>query len=195
MVSFVSSAPSGFAVDVGGVDLVRRSVADVAVDQDEGRLFLLGLELVERCADLVEVVGVVDVVNVPAVGLETLLDVFGEGEVGAAVDRDPVDVVDPEQVVELLVTGQRGGLVRDAFHHVAVTTDRVDVVVEDFLAVRGPLPEPGDRQADRSGDTLAERTGGGLDAGGQVRFRVTGGGRVELAEVLDVFEGDRRAGR
>ena len=40
--------------------------------------------------------------------------------------------------------------------------------------------------------TLAERAGGRLDTGGQVRLRVTGGGGAELAEVLDVPEGDRK---
>ena len=36
------------------------------------------------------VVGIVDPLNSPAVALETLGDVLGEGEIGAALDRDLV---------------------------------------------------------------------------------------------------------
>ena len=39
LVSFHAPRPRAAAVNVGGVHLVRRPVADVVVDQDEGRLF------------------------------------------------------------------------------------------------------------------------------------------------------------
>src|SRR5690606_24593886 len=49
------------------------------------------------------VVGPVDGLDVPAVGLVPLRDVLGEGDVGVALDRDPVVVVDDGEVAQLLV--------------------------------------------------------------------------------------------
>jgi hypothetical protein len=46
----------------------------------------------------------------------------------------------------------------------------------------------GQRHADGVGDALAERAGGGLDAGGVAVFRVARGLAVQLAEVLQVVD-------
>ena len=53
-----------------GILLVRRSVADVAVDDDQGRPVVGFVEGRERPLELVEVVGVADPRDVPAVGEE-----------------------------------------------------------------------------------------------------------------------------
>ena len=58
------------AVGLGRVLLVRRAVADVAVDDDQRRPLLLVLELVEGAGDQLEVVGVADPGDVPAVALK-----------------------------------------------------------------------------------------------------------------------------
>src|SRR3954454_23410968 len=47
-----------------------------------------------------------------------------------------------------------------------------------------------ERHADRRRDALAERPGGGLDAGRVAVLGVAGAGGPELAEVLDVVERD-----
>ena len=119
------------AVRRGGVLLVRRAPADVAVDDDQRRPALLGLEALERAGDEAEVVGVADPLHVPAIAHEARGDVVVVGDLGVAVDRDVVVVVDPAEVVELLVAGERGGLVRDALHQAAVAGDRVHVEVEE----------------------------------------------------------------
>ena len=49
-----------------------------------------------------------------------------------AFDRDAVAVVDPAKVAEHLMAGERGRFARDAFHHVAVAADGIDVVVKDL---------------------------------------------------------------
>ena len=67
--------------------------------------------------------------DVPAVRREAQRDVVGVRELGRAVDRDVVVVVDEHQPAELEVTGERRGLVADAFHEVAVAADAEDVVV------------------------------------------------------------------
>ena len=83
-----------------------RAVADDALYDDHGRPFLLGLERLQRAGQRVEVVGVVDPLNRPAVALESGCNVLGEGEIGAAFDGDLVVVVDPAQVRQLLMSGE-----------------------------------------------------------------------------------------
>ncbi len=107
----------------------------------------------------------------PAVRLVALQDVLGEGRLGVALDRDVVVVVQRDQVAQLLVAGQRGGLGGDALLQVAVGDDRPDGVVERRGARSSPgVEEPalvarGHRHAHGVGDALAERAGGGLHAG------------------------------
>ena len=142
-----------------------------------------------------EVVGVADANDVPAVAEEARGHVLAEGERGVALDGDVVVVVDPAQVGQLEMTGQRGRLARDALHHAAVAGEGVDVVVEHLEA--GPVevlrhPPGGDGHADAGGHPLPERAGRGLDAGGPAVLRMARALRVELAEALDVVERDRQ---
>ena len=85
----------------------------------------------ERVLDPLEVVGVADPQHVPAIAEKARRDVLGEGEARVAFDGDVVVVVDPAQVVEAEMPGQRGRLRADALHQAAVAAYRVDVVVED----------------------------------------------------------------
>src|SRR5215831_902135 len=91
------------------------------------------------------------------------------------------------------MAGKRGRLARHAFHHVAVTADRVDVEIE-YRRVRAVVarrePARRDRHADAVAATLAERTGRGFDAGGVTVFRVARRHAVEPAKILDVVEAD-----
>ena len=175
----------GLAVGGVGALLVRGAVADHAVDDDQRRPVGLGLERLDRGAQGVEVVGVGDVLHRPAETGEAGRHVLAEREAGAALDGDPVVVVEPAQVRQLEVPGERGRLGADALHQAAVAGDGVDVVVEQVVAgpvERGGLPEPGDRHADAGGDAGAQRAGGALDPGGPPVLGVPGALGVELAE-------------
>ena len=82
------------------------------------------------------------------------------------LDGDLVAVVDPAQIAEHLVTGERGRFAGDALHHIAVAAQGENVVVEE-REIR-PIEMPGQpaadhRHADAVAAALAERTGG-LDA-------------------------------
>ena len=163
------------------------------MDDDEGGPVLARLECIERAAHRRRIVRVVDVDDVPAIGFESLADVFGEGELGRAFDADLVAVVNPAQVGKREVSRDRGGLARDTLHHVAVAAQHPCVEIEQVEP--GPVEAGrkrarGDRHADRIGAALAERTGGGLDAGGHPIFGMAGGLRAELAEGPDVVEAD-----
>ena len=99
--------------------------------------------------------------------------------------------------------GEGGRLVADALLHVTVGREHVDVVVEQALAAGGLRVEQAalaagrHRHADRVADALAERAGGGLDAGGVAVLRVARRQRAPGAQLLEVVElaGRSRTGR
>ena len=68
------------AVRLRGVDRVRRRIGDVCVGDDQARPIGLCVRRLVGGAQLVEVVHVVDVLDVPAVGLEALALVLVEKE-------------------------------------------------------------------------------------------------------------------
>ena len=65
--------------------LLRRAVADAAVEDDERRPALGLPEDREGVLDAIDVVGVADAQHVPAVGQEPGRDVLGERQVRAAL--------------------------------------------------------------------------------------------------------------
>ncbi len=167
-------------------------VADVAADDDQGRPLLFCLGRREGAEKRVEVLGVADVLDVPAIGLEALALVLGrERERGRTVDRDVVVVVDVDETAEREMPGDRRGLVGDAFHQVAVGADRVDPGVDDLVV--WPVVAIGekalcDRHADAVPEPLAERPCRRLDAGCVPELRVTGRARPPLPELTQVVE-------
>ncbi len=133
------------------------------------------------------------VVDVPAVRGEASGDVLGEREVGVALDRHPVRVVDPAEVRQALVRGERRRLRRDPLHHAAVARLRVHVEVEErepVAVVARAEPLARDGHPDRGRDALPERARRRLDAARPAVLRMTGALRAELAEALQVVEGD-----
>ena len=107
----------------------------------------------------------------------------------SAVDGDVVVVPEQHQLVELEVTGERDGLMADAFHQAAVAAEHIGEVVLQIAAELFFQLALGNRHADGIGNTLAERAGGGFDAGGMAVFRMAGRLGAELAELLDVLDG------
>ena len=174
--------------------LVRRAVADVAVDNDQGRAIGRVRERRQRPRQHVQIVGVADARHVPAVGDEPRRHVVAERERRRAFDGDVIVVVDPAQIAEPQVSGERRRFGRHALHHAAVAAERVHVVVEELEArpveVRG-LPAGRDRHADTRRDTLPERTRRRLDARRPAILRMAGTLAVELPKPLDVVERDR----
>ena len=74
---------------------------------------------------------------------------------------------------------------RNALHQAAVADEHVGPVIDD--RVPGAVEACGqqslrERHADRVGEALPERPGGGLDTGGEAVLRMSGRLRVELAE-------------
>jgi len=77
------------------------AVADHRMDDDEGRLVGGRLERLDRAAQRGSVVRIVDVDDVPAIGVEAQADILVECKIRRALDRDVVAVVDPAEVRKL----------------------------------------------------------------------------------------------
>src|SRR4051812_5283685 len=159
----------GLAVRLGRIDLVGRAPPDMAIENDQRGALLLLAKNLKGPSDQIEVVRVAHPGHVPAVAGEAGGDIIRKGELGGAVDGDVVVVVDPAEVVELLVASQGRRLVGDPFLQVAIAADRVDVEVEDLEAggvVAGGEPLRGDGHPDARCDPLSERAGGALHTRG-----------------------------
>ncbi len=183
----------GIAVRLGGAG-DWRAEADDAVEHDQGRGVAIGLEGLDGAGKRPRIVGIIDVDDRPAIAFEALADVLAEGQRRAALDGDAVAVVDPAQVAELLMAGDRGGFGRHTFHHIAVTAEDVDVIVEQGgvgCIEMCAQPAAGNRHAHRIAATLAQRPGRRLYTGGDAVFRVARRLGIELTEVFDVVEADR----
>ena len=87
------------------------------------------------------------------------------------------------------MSGDRGSLARDAFHHASISAQGVDVEVEQVLKARAVVtrsqPLPGNRHAHAGGDALAERSRCGLDARRPAVFRMSRAAAIHLAKCLD----------
>src|SRR5262249_10761700 len=118
-----------------------------------------------------------------------------EGEIGVALDRHAIAVIDPTQVAEPLVPGYRSRFARYALHHVAVAAQHIDVVVEqrEILPIEVLSKPPcRDCHADAGGTTLTQRPCGRLHPRGQVILWMPRTLAADLPEVLDVVERDCR---
>ena len=127
------------------------AVADDGAHGDDGRLVGDRLGGFNCRSNGVEIVAVCHVLHMPVIGLEALRHVLGEGQLGGAVERDEVVVVEEDQLAQLQGSGQRSRLMREAFHQIAVAADAVGVVIDDVearLVVDGGQMLLGDGQAD-----------------------------------------------
>ncbi len=175
-----------FAVRLGRAGPGGGAEADNGLAGDQRRL--VGLLRPADCSgDRLGIVAV-DPFCVPAARLETrhLIDVVGQRD--RAVDGDAVVVVKENQLVELEMTSQRDRLMADAFHQVAVGAQHIGVVVDHFTAELRGQQAFRQRKADRGGDALAERAGGGLDAVGDEVLGMARRLGVELPEILELIE-------
>src|SRR5438477_7952855 len=183
------------AMSARGILLMRRTVADMAFDNDQTGPIVDPLGDSDRFGDALAVVGVADPLHMPAIGEKPPGDILAERESGVAFDRDVVAVVDPAEIAEPQMAGHRSRLAADAFHHAAVTAQREDIVIEQpkILSVEvARQPVGRDRHPDAGRNPLPQRAGRRLDTGGPMIFRVTRALAVELAEPLQIVERDGR---
>src|ERR1700677_3098130 len=154
-------------MSLGTILSMGRTVANMAIHNNEGGPAFRLLEDIKRMLDALEVVGVTYAQNVPSIGQKAPGDIFGESNTGVAFDGDVVVVVNPTEVIEAQMGGDRGRFGGDAFHHTTIAAHGVDVIVKNFKArfvVTVRKPFLGDGHADAGGDALPQRTSSGFDA-------------------------------
>ena len=127
----------------------------------------------EDGGDLVQVLGVVDREDLPAVGAEPGCHVLPEGDVGGTLDGDAVVVPDQGQAREAQGPGERGGLAGDPLLEVTVGGEAPDVGAEEVRPEEVRHARARECEAHRVGHALAERSGRHLDAGGHATLRVS----------------------
>src|SRR5690242_14386656 len=94
----------------GRVLLVRRAIANVGVENDKGGPFFRFAKDLERMLDTIYVVRVADSQDIPTVSQKSGGDIFGEGDSRVSLDRYVIVVVDPAEVVQTQMSGERCGL-------------------------------------------------------------------------------------
>ncbi len=166
----------------------------MAVQNDERRAPLRLSKDFQRLFNALTIVSVANPQDIPAIRQEASRNILGECQARAAFDRDVVVVVDPAEVVEAQVTGQRCRFMRNALHQAAITTDRINVVIKDVesglvVAAREPLPR--DCHPNTSRNALPQWPGCGFDSRHPVVLGVTRRLAVQLAEPANVVERHR----
>ncbi len=94
------------AMGFGGVLLVWRTVADVAVQDDKGRTALRLPEDLQSVLDSIDVVGIADPQDIPAISQKPGRDILREGDARVSLDGDVVVVVDPAEVIQAEMAGE-----------------------------------------------------------------------------------------
>ena len=154
--------------------LVWRTETNDGAHCDQARS-LVGDRPIDGAIDRLDVVAIFDARGVPAVGIKALQHILGPGGGGWPVELNKVVIPEIDQLVELQVPRERRGLRGDPLLQVAVGDDGEDTVINHRVSWAVELFGEAalcDRHADAVGESLAERAGGGLNAGGQAELWV-----------------------
>src|SRR6202140_1142815 len=114
--------------------LVGSAVSDVAVDNDQSRSIIGSQESLKGARQHGLIIRVSYTSHIPTVAEETGRYILTERQLSVAFDRDPIVVINPAEIRKLKMASQRRSLSANTFHHAAVATHRVYVVVEKFKA-------------------------------------------------------------
>src|ERR1700731_1214298 len=123
-----------FSVGFRGILFMWRTVADVAVQDEEGRGARRLAKHLQGLLDSINVVRVADPQNVPTVTQKAGRDVLREGDSRIPFDGDVVVVVDPAEMVQAKSPRQECRFRSDPLHHATVPANGIDVVVENTEA-------------------------------------------------------------
>ena len=130
----------------------------------------------------------------PAISSETGRNILAEGEVGGPVNADVIVVVKENELAQTQMASQRGRLMGNPFHQVAITGDDVGEMVkhrEIRLIKMFSQPLLGDRHTDGVTHTLPQRSGGCLHTDGVTVLRMARRLAAPLAQMFDLFQRQR----
>src|ERR1051326_5016586 len=177
--------------------LVWRAVSDVTIDDDQERLCFRRLEGFDGARESLTIIGIAYMLDTPAIRRKSARNIFAECELGTSLDADVVIVVNPTEIAELEMAGQRRGFACNTFHQIAIAAKSIDVVIEqrETVAIENFRQHPlRHRHTDAVATALAKRSCRGFYAGRMAVFGMTGAAAAELAKALDVLQTYRNAG-
>src|ERR1700756_2196391 len=171
------------------------AIGDVSIHDDQCRAVGSVQKSLIGTSQHFEIIRVADPRYVPAIAHEARGDVFTECEIRVSFDGDVIVIINPAEVSQFQVPGQRCGFARHPFHHVAISAHGINAEVEHLelwpIEMRFH-PAFRNGHAYTVGHTLSERSGGGFNPRRQPVFRMSGRLAPELAETLDILQRDRK---
>ena len=173
------------AVGVVGAGLGRRAITDGGFTRDQ-RWLVRCLGFFDGGFDSGGIV-TVDRLCIPVGRFKARALVIAQRQVGIAINTNFVVIPHHDQLAQLQMAGHGNGLLGNAFHQAAITGNGVGVVIDKVVAVTRVHHLFSHRHADRGGDALAQRAGGGFHAVNVAIFGVACGFGTHLAKVLDVI--------
>jgi hypothetical protein len=124
---------------------------------------------------------IIDDLNVPAIGLKSLDNIFSKGAVGVTIDGDVIVVINGNQVAELQMARKRSSLTGNTLHHTTITQECICIIVDQLesrLVEFGGSVVLGNGKTHGIRKTLAKRASCNFNSIGIVSFRVTWGDAV-----------------
>ena len=184
-----------FTVRGGGILFVRRAIGNMAIHNDQRGAFVFFERRRKGLLQLLKIIGIANALHIPVIPHKARRHVFSERQRRVALNGNAVIVIDPDQIAEAQVPGQRRRLAGDAFHHAAIAAQRHNVMRDDLMPgpiVVRPQPAARKRHADTGRHPLPEWPGSRLNPRGQrvVRgvFGMSRAFAVHLTEVHDIVE-------
>ena len=177
---------------------VRRTVSNNRLATNQRRTLCLGPSGIDRRSHCAAVVAIDIVDDLPAIRLKSFRRVVREPAVRFAIDGNAVVVVQANQLAEFQRTGQRTGLVRNAFHQATVPGEDPGPMINDIetIAIEGRGQHFfRERHSHGIGDALAERTGGRFDAQRRLAFGMAGSVAAKLPEISQFVDRQRLPGQ
>ena len=107
-----------------------------------------------------------------------------------AINGDVVVVPQHDQLAQFVTSGQTNGLLGNTLHQATVASNHIGVVIDHLLAVTRALDFLGNGKADRIGDALTQRAGGGFNPFHMAVLRMACRACAPLAEILDLVQRD-----
>ena len=176
------------AMDSTGVHFLGSRPPDYGTKRNDRRLLGIRASRFQSSIKSRNVFGVgtiltepIDALNMPSVRGVARQNVLAEGNISVAFNRDTVVIPQNNEVAKLLRTCERRSLRRNTFLEATITSDDVDLVIENGLAIwscgiQQTVGEPFCHcETNSRGNTRSQRAGGQFDAWSVAVLGVAGG--------------------
>ncbi len=176
-----------------GILFVRRTIAQVRLQQDERRALLVSFGIRKGASDGLEVIPIIHGLSMPAIGRESLLDIFRKSEISGSRQRNVVVIIKADELTEPQMASQGSGLRNHTFHQIAIARQDIRSVINDLVpgsVIPGCEKGFRHRHPHSIPKPLAEWPGSHFNSGCEAAFWMSWGLAAPLAELLDVVEGE-----